>query len=121
MTGTKRPRSHTIGGACVVCLEDLEEAATCTYACGHRFHSTCIQIWLGENTTCPTCRAAIGPCEHSTHSFDIMTAVVDHLRTALVVARRDIQTSLDELFVFQQELAGELFVLYEIQRGLATE
>ena len=50
-----------------------------------------------------------------------MTAVVDHLRTALVVARRDIQTSLDELFVFQQELAGELFVLYEIQRGLATE
>tara|TARA_B110000046_G_scaffold153590_1_gene163184 strand:- start:44 stop:196 length:153 start_codon:yes stop_codon:yes gene_type:complete len=50
-----------------------------------------------------------------------MTAVVDHLRTALVVARRDIQISIDELYAFQQQLAGELFILAEIQRGLTTE
>lgn len=47
---------------CPICFEALEEASESTYCrsrCGARFHARCIDHWLGQqrsNPTCPMCR-----------------------------------------------------------------
>jgi len=86
---------------CAICLDGMKDSI-CTYACGHRFHSTCIQIWLAEKSTCPACRATIGSCEHDTHSSETMSNVIDYLRNTLKIVRRECQESADALFALQQ-------------------
>lgn len=44
--------------ACAVCLEDVHGKSARVHACGHRFHSACIDKWLDVSTTCSTCRGA---------------------------------------------------------------
>ncbi|KAI4346609.1 hypothetical protein L6164_007490 [Bauhinia variegata] len=45
------------GGECSICLEDYEVGTeACEMPCKHRFHSTCIEKWLGIHGTCPLCR-----------------------------------------------------------------
>mmetsp|Transcript_35228 Transcript_35228/g.64359 ORF Transcript_35228/g.64359 Transcript_35228/m.64359 type:complete len:521 (-) Transcript_35228:240-1802(-) len=39
---------------CQICLDDLHEGELVgTLPCGHRFHSTCIEQWLGRGGGCP--------------------------------------------------------------------
>ncbi|OQR96840.1 hypothetical protein ACHHYP_13210 [Achlya hypogyna] len=45
----------TDDGDCAVCMQALD-ATTVRVACGHLFHSTCIETWLKLRSTCPTCR-----------------------------------------------------------------
>ena len=40
---------------CAICQESVT-SATRLRACGHCFHSECIDQWLGMNTRCPVCR-----------------------------------------------------------------
>lgn len=40
---------------CAICQEPVT-SATRLRACGHCFHSECIDQWLGMNTRCPMCR-----------------------------------------------------------------
>jgi hypothetical protein len=40
---------------CAICQETVA-CATRIRACGHCFHSQCIEQWLGMNTRCPVCR-----------------------------------------------------------------
>ena len=98
---TTEKTTHVV---CGICLDEMDDA-TCTYACGHRFHSTCIQIWLAENSTCPTCRITIGPdgCGHDTHPSGTTTAVITHLRNLLVIARRELQEATDAIYAFQEQ------------------
>lgn len=46
---------------CVICLEDLEDDQLCRVfpVCKHVFHFSCIDIWLRNHVTCPTCRHCI--------------------------------------------------------------
>ncbi|XP_027731235.1 E3 ubiquitin-protein ligase TTC3 isoform X2 [Vombatus ursinus] len=41
---------------CIICYEDLSEEHVCEMDCGHQFHKWCIEQWLKEQSTCPTCR-----------------------------------------------------------------
>ncbi|KAJ0256962.1 RING-type domain-containing protein [Hirschfeldia incana] len=45
------------GGSCPVCLEEwLEGDVAAEMPCKHRFHSKCVEEWLGRHATCPLCR-----------------------------------------------------------------
>jgi len=42
---------------CVVCMEAPKEGDELwRMPCGHTFHSACLEPWLAERNTCPTCR-----------------------------------------------------------------
>lgn len=43
---------------CSICLLDIEnyQLDSKTLNCGHKYHMTCINIWLQNNNTCPYCR-----------------------------------------------------------------
>lgn len=40
---------------CPICLDDLTDDVT-RLACGHEFHSKCIDEWFKKDRSCPTCR-----------------------------------------------------------------
>ncbi|XP_043463137.1 E3 ubiquitin-protein ligase AMFR-like isoform X1 [Leptopilina heterotoma] len=42
---------------CAVCWEKMETARK--LPCGHLFHNSCLQSWLEQDTSCPTCRLAL--------------------------------------------------------------
>ncbi|KAI5341200.1 PREDICTED: E3 [Prunus dulcis] len=45
------------GAECSICLEGLEVGAEAReMPCKHRFHSLCIELWLGRRGSCPLCR-----------------------------------------------------------------
>ncbi|XVE80147.1 hypothetical protein DITRI_Ditri14bG0116000 [Diplodiscus trichospermus] len=46
---------------CVICLEDFEDDVLCRVfpVCKHVFHYSCIDNWLRNHITCPTCRNCI--------------------------------------------------------------
>ncbi|KAL0381053.1 UNVERIFIED_CONTAM: E3 ubiquitin-protein ligase MP [Sesamum angustifolium] len=41
---------------CPVCLAEYGEVEVKEMPCGHRFHSGCIEKWLGIHGSCPVCR-----------------------------------------------------------------
>jgi E3 ubiquitin-protein ligase ATL41 len=46
---------------CAICLGLVREGETVRRlpACGHLFHSSCVDEWLRAHATCPLCRAAV--------------------------------------------------------------
>jgi hypothetical protein len=45
--------------ACAICLESDSETFLTTKTCSHIFHSTCLQSWLADHTSCPMCRTKL--------------------------------------------------------------
>lgn len=46
--------------SCVICICDLEEEEEVKkLTCGHIFHQDCINQWLKNNSTCPTCKHSL--------------------------------------------------------------
>jgi len=43
---------------CSVCLDRMA-GGLIFLACGHRFHSKCIELWLEERKNCPYCRQMV--------------------------------------------------------------
>ncbi|CAI5530351.1 unnamed protein product [Closterium sp. Naga37s-1] len=57
---------------CAVCLGEYEEGECIKTlpSCGHRFHATCIDIWLcAHDTTCPICRFNLKPPKLPDHCW----------------------------------------------------
>mmetsp|Transcript_12582 Transcript_12582/g.37821 ORF Transcript_12582/g.37821 Transcript_12582/m.37821 type:complete len:987 (+) Transcript_12582:235-3195(+) len=47
---------------CTVCLGEWEEGDLLrTLPCDHFFHAKCIDRWLSRHSSCPICRASLGP------------------------------------------------------------
>ncbi|CAH2037786.1 unnamed protein product [Thlaspi arvense] len=45
------------GGSCAICLEEWSEGdVAAEMPCKHKFHSKCVEEWLGVHATCPLCR-----------------------------------------------------------------
>ncbi|KAM7463825.1 hypothetical protein LguiA_031946 [Lonicera macranthoides] len=46
---------------CIVCLSEYhgEDTLRILPFCGHAFHTTCIDIWLQQRSTCPVCRISL--------------------------------------------------------------
>ncbi|XP_012272037.1 E3 ubiquitin-protein ligase AMFR [Orussus abietinus] len=42
---------------CAICWEKMDSARK--LPCGHLFHNSCLQSWLEQDTSCPTCRQAL--------------------------------------------------------------
>jgi len=56
------PREVTteiIGIDCSICLDDCGTKKACNLACGHIFHSDCIDQWKQINDVCPMCKRPI--------------------------------------------------------------
>ena len=47
------------GSSCPICLGETEQQQVKRLPCGHTYHSSCIDRWLQQNHTCPTCRASL--------------------------------------------------------------
>ncbi|XP_010458905.1 PREDICTED: E3 ubiquitin-protein ligase RDUF1-like [Camelina sativa] len=44
-------------GSCAICLEEWSKGdVAAEMPCKHRFHSKCVEEWLGMHATCPMCR-----------------------------------------------------------------
>ena len=49
---------------CSICYEDITPATGhSTLSCNHTFHIGCMARWIGESSTCPMCRHALGQKE----------------------------------------------------------
>jgi hypothetical protein len=46
---------------CCICLTTPTEGRVCQLMCSHVYHAGCIDTWLNDNNTCPTCRSAVDP------------------------------------------------------------
>ena len=76
--------------SCCICCEEIQanndSVQVCRLACGHRFHSACVQIWLATHAECPVCRSTNTGCNHDKndpHGIETLQAVVEHLRQEL--------------------------------------
>ena len=46
---------------CCVCLTTPSDGRICQLHCSHVFHAGCIDTWLNDSNTCPTCRNVVDP------------------------------------------------------------
>ncbi|KFK43661.1 hypothetical protein AALP_AA1G156600 [Arabis alpina] len=45
------------GGSCPICLDEWSKGdVAAEMPCKHKFHSKCVEEWLGKHATCPLCR-----------------------------------------------------------------
>lgn len=44
---------------CAICLDSIEESSGDIQHCHHVFHTSCINKWLEDHVTCPTCRRVL--------------------------------------------------------------
>ncbi|XP_027187887.1 RING-H2 finger protein ATL43-like [Cicer arietinum] len=56
-------RGQKNGLECAVCLNGFEdpEVLRLLPKCNHAFHVECVDMWLGEHSTCPLCRYKVDP------------------------------------------------------------
>ncbi|XP_037041784.1 E3 ubiquitin-protein ligase AMFR-like, partial [Bradysia coprophila] len=51
---------------CAICWEKMETARK--LPCSHLFHNSCLQSWLEQDTSCPTCRLGLSVQPHVSHA-----------------------------------------------------
>lgn len=51
-------RNEAVASECAICLAEyvLGDEIRVLPQCGHGFHVTCIDTWLGSHSSCPSCR-----------------------------------------------------------------
>jgi hypothetical protein len=68
---------------CTICLcglSDHDDEVCELVPCKHRFHTKCIQTWLVQSQTCPTCRTTTSLCNHGdvwSHPKHIIKTIID--------------------------------------------
>lgn len=64
---------------CAICWEKMESARK--LPCTHLFHNTCLQSWLEQDTSCPTCRLALTIQNPSENRLERNELQVDNVPT----------------------------------------
>ncbi|KAI5063716.1 hypothetical protein GOP47_0022263, partial [Adiantum capillus-veneris] len=56
-----RSTHATLAPICPICLSDFADGERIRVlpSCQHGFHVTCIDTWLAQHTSCPTCRGSL--------------------------------------------------------------
>lgn len=44
---------------CAICIEEITTSTQHILSCGHKFHKSCINLWIPIHLSCPMCRAPI--------------------------------------------------------------
>ncbi|KAK4409863.1 E3 ubiquitin-protein ligase MP [Sesamum angolense] len=65
---------------CPVCLAEYGEVEVKEMPCGHRFHSGCIEKWLGIHGSCPVCRYSMPADEKKEKESDERRRGVENSR-----------------------------------------
>ncbi|XP_045792941.1 RING-H2 finger protein ATL33-like [Trifolium pratense] len=76
----KETHATKIGGECPVCLSvfsDGEEIRQLS-VCKHSFHTSCIDLWLSNNSNCPICRATVASTAAATAKSSDSSRDGDH-------------------------------------------
>ncbi|XP_047053288.1 RING-H2 finger protein ATL39-like [Lolium rigidum] len=62
-TFTYKLPAQAVAADCAVCLGQVEAGETVRRLpkCAHLFHAECVDAWLRAHSTCPMCRAPVGP------------------------------------------------------------
>ncbi|MBX7067120.1 MAG: hypothetical protein K1X28_07805 [Parachlamydiales bacterium] len=61
---------NAAGVNCVIC-HDSEAGAMQALPCAHTFHEACIQPWLNQRGTCPTCRFQVNAVQQPADNGDV--------------------------------------------------
>ncbi|KAJ7974399.1 RING/U-box superfamily protein [Quillaja saponaria] len=87
---------------CVICLEEFEVGGEATeMPCKHRFHSACIEKWLGIHGSCPICRFVmpveeVGDKNNNGGDGEPVATLVVYIRNIRNISRRRGRDSMDE-------------------------
>lgn len=57
-------------GECAICLDGVEDAGK-EMPCGHRFHGSCLERWLGVHGNCPVCRHELPPAKKEDNAASV--------------------------------------------------
>lgn len=81
---------------------------TCILQCNHEFHSECLQVWLIESSTCPTCRSERITCQHpkGQHDRGVRNAVFTHMKTRLENMKHENMELRDSLLALNLHLVS---------------
>lgn len=104
---------------CTICLDSLNSTgeSETVLACKHRFHEQCVEPWLTNKGTCPTCRARIREVENSDDILLNLSWTIESVRNS--VMRFWQQRTTMDLQAIVQQVQDEREAL-EAQRQIST-
>jgi hypothetical protein len=109
-----RASSHECSNSeCGVCIESYEDGDAVTkLPCGHVYHIDCIQSWLNEHCTCPSCRYELTN-DVASPSNSVTTEVTTSYRSRLLArnARRRHQENMSRVHARRASATPENGVL----------
>lgn len=113
---------------CNICRESIHDGAACC-PCGHVYHLICINQWLNQSRSCPTCRTTASKAvvlffdgadldsSQVTNDVDILKNTIEDLKSLLNQKEVDLRSLKHE---HKRELAQEISAL-EKQKDSALE
>ena len=108
---------------CTICLESCTRAFCILSACGHRFHSKCLQPWLIQHAHCPLCRTTDIACQHGPlcrHTKTTLLAVIELQRIQYQSLTAALNTARDQEIMYQLSLQTVLDNVQHYEQRLAT-
>lgn len=89
---------------CPICLVEYEEGDEIRrLPCNHEFHKSCVDAWLGNNASCPSCR----------HSLEDLTLLTTNVELANPSGEGDTSST--------QETSGGLSSVHNFARAIRTQ
>ncbi len=99
---------------CTICSDVLQVPGSSVTRCGHTFHTSCLQRWLGQKRTCPLCKTECKAGSTRELRAPAPIAPVEEVRMrALASAGADAVTVSRQLHAQMRNLEGEVETLWE--------
>ena len=106
---------------CTICLESCDRAFCRLTACGHRFHSKCLQPWLVQHANCPLCRTTDIACQHGPlrcHPKSTLTVVIELQLIQLQSMGYELATARDEEIMHQLSIQSLVDAIHQYEQRL---